>query len=365
MHINLNNDYCKLFYLFPYFLMLVSMYSLCYNQGNAMGEVIMKKIIYLLLAICFGFVLTACSEKSKPVVVIYTSAEENRIEAMQKDLDEKFSGYIIQIEYYSTGDLISLLRNEGVNTECDIIGEMEYGNLSTITEILADLSAYDTAVYSDDMIPEAPKYLPWYRNGGCIAINRMVLSDRNIPVPESYEDLLKPEYHGLISMPNPRSSGTGYMFFKSLVNTLGEQEALDYFDKLSENILSFTASGSGPVNALIQGEVAIGFAMTAQAVGEINNGWPIRIHFFEEGSPFSLYGIGMIKGKETRNEVSEVFDYIVTRWTEMDKLMFCPERIYKDREFTLPNYPINIRYADMSNNTPGEKERLLENWIHD
>jgi len=324
----------------------------------------MKKINCLLMVICLSIALYACGgSNDSPTVVIYTSAEDYRYEAMQKDLDTNFPNYTIQIEYYSTGDLLAKLRDEGTNTECDIIGEMEYGNLANIAEILADLSAYNTDIYIDDMIPEVPKYLPWYRNGGCIAVNRKVLADLNLPVPESYDDLLKPEYQGLVSMPNPQSSGTGFMFLKSLVNAWGEQEAFDYFEKLSENILSFTSSGSGPVNALIQGEAAIGFAMTAQTVGEVNNGHPFGIHFFEEGSPFSLYGIGMIKGKETRREVNEVFGYIVNRWTEMDKVMFCPERIFKDREFTLPNYPINIPYADMSNNTPLEKSRLLEKWV--
>jgi len=324
----------------------------------------MKIIVCLLITVCLCTVLLACSSSNDPVI-IYTSAEDNRREAMQKDLEENFPDYTIKIEYFSTGDLLAELLQNGTSSECDIIGEMEYGNLAKVTDILADLSAYNTDNYTDDMVPEEPMYLPWYRNGGCIAINRMVLADRDIPVPESYDDLLKPEYKGLISMPNPRSSGTGYMFFKSLVNAWGEQEALDYFDRLSDNILSFTSSGSGPVNALIEGEAAIGFAMTAQTVSEINNGLPLRIHFFEEGSPFSLYGIGMIKGKETRREVKEVFDYIVNRWTEMDKVMFCPERIYKDREFSLPNYPMNIRYADMSNNTSEEKERLLEKWTHE
>ena len=321
----------------------------------------MKKIICLILVICIGSLLLACGGSSGPVI-IYTSAEEHRIEAMQKDLDATFPNYEIRIEYYSTGDLIAKLREEGTNTECDIIGEMEYGNLSTVTGILADLSAYDYSVYTNDMVPDELKYLPWYRNGGCIAINRTVLAENDLPAPESYIDLLKPEYRGFISMPNPRSSGTGYMFLKSLVNAWGEQEAFDYFEKLSDNILSFTSSGSGPVNALIQGEAAIGLAMTAQTVGEVNNGFPLRILFFDEGSPFSLYGLAMISGKETRREVKEVFDYIVNRWTEMDKVLFCPERIFKDREFTLPNYPSNIRYADMTNNTPAEKERLLEKW---
>jgi len=297
-------------------------------------------------------------------VVIYTSAEENRREAMQVDLNARFPNYIIRIEYYSTGDLLTKLLSEGTDTECDIIGEMEYANLDRIIELLADLSAYNTSVYTADMIPNEPRYLPWYRNGGCIAVNRIVLSERGLPVPESYADLLNPVYQGLISMPNPLSSGTGYMFLKSLVNAWGEQRAFEYFDALSKNILSFTSSGSGPVNALKEGEAAIGFAMTAQTVGAINDGFPLRIHFFEEGSPFSLYGIGIIKGKEIRREVNEVFDYIVNVWTEMDKLLFCPERIFNDREFTLPNFPINIRYANMLNNTSEEKERLLERWTH-
>jgi len=324
----------------------------------------MKKNTLILIAVCLCILLSACGNSGKRTVVIYTSAEEYRYVAMQADLDARFPNYTIRIEYYSTGDLLAKLLAEGTNTECDIIGEMEYANLDRIIEFLADLSSYNTNFYAADMIPEKARYLPWYRNGGCIAVNRIVLSERGLPVPESYADLLNPVYRGLISMPNPLSSGTGYMFLKSLVNAWGEQRAFDYFDALSHNILSFTSSGSGPVNALKEREAAIGFAMTAQTVSAVNDGHPLRIHFFEEGSPFSLYGISVIKGKETRREVKEVFDYIVNVWTEMDKLLFCPERIFNDREFTLPNYPVNIRYADMSNNTSGEKEQLLGRWTH-
>ena len=87
-------------------------------------------------------------------------------------------------------------------------------------------------------------------------------------------------------MPNPKSSGTGYMFCKALVNEWGEDKALEYFDKLSENILSYTSSGSGPINALIMKEAAIGLGMTPQAVTKINEGQTeLKIKYFEEGSP--------------------------------------------------------------------------------
>ena len=52
----------------------------------------------------------------------------------------------------------------------------------------------------------------------------------------TYEDLLKPEYKGLISMPSPKASGTGYIFLKALVNSMGEDKAFAYFDKLSKNV---------------------------------------------------------------------------------------------------------------------------------
>ena len=39
-----------------------------------------------------------------------------------------------------------------------------------------------------------------------------------------------------------------------------------------------------------------------------------------------------------------------------------PEKLYKDRTFTLKNYPQNIVYADMSNDTVEEKGRLLAKW---
>ena len=47
------------------------------------------------------------------------------------------------------------------------------------------------------------------------------------------------------------------MFLKALVKPGGKEEALAYFDQLSENILQYTSSGSGPVNALVRGRASV------------------------------------------------------------------------------------------------------------
>ena len=75
--------------------------------------------------------------------------------------------------------------------------------------VLADLSSYDTSIYTEDVV-SSKYYLPELRTGGAVIINTEVLAENNLPKPTCYEDLLKPEYKGLISMPDPKSSGTGY-----------------------------------------------------------------------------------------------------------------------------------------------------------
>jgi iron(III) transport system substrate-binding protein len=295
-------------------------------------------------------------------VVIYSSAEEYRIAYWQDRLNETFPDYDIIIEYLPTGNLAARLQAEGADTACDIIGELDYGYLGGMTEQLADLSALDTSAYLPELLPADHKYIPMYRNGGSIVVNTQVLEAKGLPLPTSYQDLLDPMYKGLITMPNPKTSGTGYMFLKSLVNAWGEEAAFEYFDQLTPNVLQYTESGSGPVNALVQGEAAIGLAMTGQAVIQINEGAPLQILFFEEGSPYSLYGVAVINGHLEDPAVAAVLDFFNTTLIYEDKENFFPEKIYTDLDIQMENFPTGIVYADMDGNTPEERERLLGIW---
>lgn len=301
-------------------------------------------------------------DESSNRVVIYSGAEEYRNEYFMKRLKEQFPEYDITIDYMPTGNLAAKLAAEGTDTDMDIFYDLDFSYAGLVEQYLADVSAYDQSIYVDDCKVENARYLAETRNGGAIIINPAVLEAKGITEPTSYADLLKPEFKDLISMPSPKSSGTGYMFVKNLVNAWGEDEAFDYFDALAENILQFTSSGSGPVNALVQGEVAVGLGMTAQAVTAINDGADLKILFFEEGSPYSLYGYAIPEGKQDRKAVRDVFDFFYTTLVLEDKELFYPEQVFVGQENSIENYPTNIPYGDMSGNTTEEKVRLLENW---
>lgn len=299
---------------------------------------------------------------AKDKVIVCSSAEDYRNAYFAERMKKALPGIDVFIDYYPTGNHAAKLFAEGSRSACDITYDMEFAYLEKLKDKLAVLKDYDQSVFTDDFIRADGKWLPSYRNGGAVILNTAVLKAKGLPEPRSYEDLLDSRYKGLVSMPNPKTSGTGYMFLANLAKVMGEKKAIEYFEKLSENILQFTSSGSGPVKALVQSEAAIGLGMTGHAALEIGRGAPLKITFFKEGSPYTLYGMGVVKGKEARPAVQKVVRFFYEHLTEENNAKFFPEKVFRNKDFRLPNFPERIVYADMGEDSLARKERLLELW---
>lgn len=324
----------------------------------------MKKGIIILLVLTLVFTVFA-TVGNKESIVICSSAEQFRNDELQRQLNERFPDKNIIVTYMSTGKAAAKVFAEGRGTEIDILVGLETGYLNKITNHLADVSGISDIQYMSGLSvsDNGGRWATWERQAGAIIVNRDILDKYGLDAPTSYADLLKPEYKGLVAMPDPKSSGTGYFFYKSWVNTMGDEGALEYVDSLYLNLKQFTESGSGPIKLLKQGEVAIGLALTFQAVSEINDGQPFEIIFPEDGSPYSLTGTAMIDGRETREDVVEVYDFIINEFLVYDKENFSPEQIYDGQINQMDNYPADIVYADMTGiQEITEKERLLALW---
>jgi len=324
----------------------------------------MKKGFLLLLALTLVFTLLS-GVGSRESIVICASSEQYRNDALQAQLSEKFPQYNIIVMYMSTGKAAAKIYAEGSGTEIDILVGLETGYLNKIKGSLADITGKSRLSYLEGVTPadNGNRWVTWERQAGAIVVNRAILDKYGLEAPKTYADLLKPEYKGLVAMPDPKSSGTGYFFYKNWVNLWGEDEALAYVDDLHGNLKQFTESGSGPIKLLKQGEVAIGLALTFQAVTEINSGQPFEIIFPPEGSPYSLTGTAIVAGHQDKSGIQEVYDYIIHEGLLLDKEQFSPEIICQGQTLSLPNYPTDIRYADMTGiQDDKEKERLLALW---
>ena len=318
----------------------------------------MKKIIVLIMGL---FLLTGCGSK-KDKVIIYSCTEENVTQALNQKFKEDLKDVDVVIQNISTGNLAAKIKTEGSKIEADIVLDLETSHAENLKDNFADISSYDTSVYTDG-INNSDKYLLWTKYSIGLIVDNKYLKEHKLDVPKTYEDLLDKKYKGLIAMPDPKTSGTGYAFFLIAVNEMGEDKAVEYFTKLKENIREFTASGSGPSNLLKQGEIAIAMGMTYQGAAEITNGANYEIIELDTKTPYNTTSSAIIKGREEKANVKEVFEFIMKDFSKYDKEHFVPGKILKDQESKIPNYPTNLKDADMTGINDIElKNKLISKW---
>lgn len=325
----------------------------------------MKKILALILALLMlCSTLTACgnggTDADDNKVVIYHCLSSSRSDPILAQLKTQFPDYEIVMEYMGLSELAAKLQNEGAETDIDIALDLGYVYMEEMRDLWADHSSYDQSIFDDYMKVADGAWMPYTMYSGCVAVNLDVLNEKGLPVPESWEDLCDPMYEGLIQMPNPSSSGTGYIFLKMLSSYMGEDACLTYFDNLAPNVLAFTSSGSAPLSALVSKECGIALCMTYQAALQISEGVNLQILDLEGGHPWTADGAAIIKGHET-DAVKAVFAYIYSDCIFEDAKLV-PENCLVDVDVTLEDFPADIQYADMGDDTLAAKEALLAKW---
>lgn len=317
-----------------------------------------KKILLVMLT--FVVMLTGCSKKDR--VVIYTCMEENRNQELKERIAKDLPDIDVDIQYLSTGNAAAKIKNEGTSVEADIVIDLETAYMYDLSSNFADLSSFDDSIYLDG-VNKADNYFTWVKYSMNLIIDKKYFADHNLSIPKTYEDLLKPEYKNLIAMPDPKTSGTGYGFYLNTVNIMGEDEALKYFSKLKENLRELTTSGSGPTNLLKQGEIAIAMGMTSQGVSAINEGYDFEIVELSTGSPYNTTSFGIIKGRETNDNVVKVFNYLMNDFGKYDKENYMPDIVLKDQNNQVKNYPQNLTDANMTGiDSITRKNELIESW---
>lgn len=340
-----------------------------------------KFLSVIALLLCTTFVLAGCgstdnqdstsSTTGKDRVVIYTAAEDERIAYIQEELDKQFPDTEIVIQSLGTGQLLSKLQAEGKDSDCDIFYDLEVVNaeiiLNAAPDLFVDLSDYDFSIYDPSVTGYTDRHHKYAVNGktaGAFLVNTRMLEEKGLPIPETYEDMLMPEYAGLISMPSPKSSGTGYSYYNGMVTILGEEAGMEYFEELNPNIKEYTTSGSAPAKAAVRGDVAIAYGLLWQCVNYANENEGLTVVVPEQGLAFDLFTMGMISGHEAKGSVKEVFTYLYNELNKPQCAKFNPDKIYADMPAAeIQNYPENYKEITMAGLFDFQyKQDLLDKW---
>jgi len=280
-----------------------------------MGGVVMKRV--LLYVICL-LMLASCggSSSRSTEVNVLCSPQDTWCRGMKAAFEAKFN---IKVNYanMSAGEALSRLRTEKDNPQFDIWwgGSIDNYILAKEDGLLAQ---YDSPNYGNLLESRyKDKDNQWggiYVGSLAFCTNRDWLAAHpNIKPPQSWDDLLKPEFTGEISMPHPATSGTAYTLVSTILQLKGEREGWAYLNKLGGQVKQFTKSGNSSPILVGKGEAAVCLGFSHAIIEQVKvNNLPLELTFPQEGTGYEIGGMAIIKGAKHEDAAKLWFDWALT-----------------------------------------------------
>ena len=146
-----------------------------------------------------------------------------------------------------------------------------------------------------------------------ICYNTVEAAKANLTPPKTWKDLLDPQYKGHLIMPNPNSSGTGFLDVSSWLQMFGEKGGWEYMDGLHENIARYTHSGSKPCKLAAAGEIPIGISFAFRGAKSKAKGAPLEIIVPEEGVGWDMEATAIVAGTDKEAAAKTLLDWSITK----------------------------------------------------
>ena len=269
----------------------------------------------LVAAALVGAATGAAAQKT--TLTVYTALETDQIKAYENGFTRANPSIELKWVRDSTGVITAKLLAEKANPQADVVMGVAASSLALLDSngMLEPYAPINLdaimGIYRDKKSPPA-----WWGMdvwGATVCFNTVEAQKKNIPKPETWQDLTKPVYKGQIVMPNPASSGTGYFDVTAWLTLWGDDNGKGggwkYMDALHENIAQYTHSGSKPCNMAATGEYVLGISFEYRANSNKAKGAPIDLVFPKEGLGWDLEAFGIMKGTKKLDAAKKLADW--------------------------------------------------------
>ena len=283
----------------------------------------MKKSGLLFICGLISVFLFVAAATAKETVVVYTSLENEEVVEYLKAAKKGLPDLDIQAIRLSTGELGARMLAEKDNPQADLIWGWAVTNMSEFVP-KGMLVPYKPKGW--EMIPANFKDPAGYWTAidlyaAALVPNTKVLEQKNLPMPKGWNDLLNPVYKDMLIMPNPASSGTGFLQVASLLVMLDpdyktkpveENKAWDFLKELDKNMGQYIKSGSKPAKLTAAGEYAVGCSFAFVYSSLKKKGFPVALVMPEEGAGFELEANALLKGAKHEAAAKKFLDWALS-----------------------------------------------------
>ena len=315
------------------------------------GNITMKKILAVLMAVLMVASLAACggktsapateaapapaadnttaaaettapeqslidAAKAEGELVVYGSCEEEYLAAACEHFEELY-GIKVQYQRLSTGEVQAKIEEENGNPSADVWfgGTTDPYNVVAAEGLLEAYEAENASHLLGSQYRDPDGY--WYGiYKGILGfmVNKDELARMNLEAPADWQDLLKPEYKGLILLSNYNTAGTAKLVINTMIQKYGHDEGIQYLVDLDKNIQVYTKSGSGPSKNVGTGECVIGIGFLHDGITQIvDNGYEnVQLVIPSSGTSFEIGATAIFKGAKHPNAAKLWVEYALS-----------------------------------------------------
>lgn len=275
----------------------------------------MRKVISIALVLAV-LPFAAFAQSDYKQLTVYTALPESELPTYFSEF-QKDTGIKIQYVRLSAGELLARVQAEKNNPQASVWFGGSFDNFVPAGK------AGLLEAYQSPELKNIPKEFhdpagfanPFYVGAISFACNTDWFKKKGLPYPTSWDDLLKPEFKGQISLAHPGTSGTSYTILATIVQMRGEADSWKYFAALNQNVRQYTKSGATPPMDVGLGEAAIGITFSHDGLKPAFEGYPVALSFPKDGTGYEIGCTALIKGAPAREQANakRFIDWILSK----------------------------------------------------
>ena len=311
------------------------------------------------------------SPASAGELLVYSSTDADNLKYYMDEFQKDYPDIKVNVVRESTGTMAAKMMAEKDNPQADVLFEMA----ATVALNMEEAGMFHPYTPKgmdeiDQRYVDKEGEVNWVGNygwAGCICWNTVEAEKLGLPKPTKWSDLTNPVYKGLISMPNPNSSGTGFLDVSSWIQIMGEEAAWEYMDKLHSNVAVYAHSGSKPCKQAGAGEFPIGISWPGRAIKIIKAGAPMEMIIPEEGIGWEMQVVAIMKGTKNLEDSKTLIDWTLGRgmklFGERQSIIADTSKITPDPE--LPEFFKEVNAKLIDNKfawAAANKNRIVAEW---
>ena len=253
-------------------------------------------------------------EDYKGTVVVYSPHDADPLNAGVNLFMEKYPNVKVEVVAEGTGELCNRIAAETANPIADVLWGGGADSLAAFKEYFEPyVCANDEfigAAYKDPdglWIGESP--LPMV-----IFYNKDLIEKDGLTIPETWEDLTKPEWKGKIAYCLPSKSGSAYTQLCTMIlGHGGKEDGWDFIKKLYDNLDGKIVDSSGKCHKMVaDGEFYVGLTLEKAAV-QYKDDPSVGFVYPKDGTSAVPDGVALVKGCPNEENAKLFIDFVTSK----------------------------------------------------